>query len=190
MANIISIMLRAVTLVFLSSLSNSRPFSPRTWQYSHSTPSEAVMNCMEGRTRSAGTPFSTLMFLNSSSASLGAAVVCGVLDWAFAPATARPMLSVHPHKTNPVLRRFEFIRAPSAMIFCEEKCIRKRAAAARGWERQSSRRLGGEVAAFGESADAIAGPESERFDSHGGLATAGGNETAAITEEKVFYVVR
>src|ERR1700675_935217 len=115
MANIISIILRAVTFVFLSSLSNSRPLSPRTWQYSHSTPSEAVMNCMEGNTRSAGTPFSTLMFLNCSSASLGAGGDCGGLDCALAPAIAKPVLSASPHKTNVVLRRFKLIPSPLSL---------------------------------------------------------------------------
>src|SRR6266498_5300502 len=40
-ANVICIILRAVCFGFLSSLSNA--FS--TWQYSHCTPSDDVMNC-------------------------------------------------------------------------------------------------------------------------------------------------
>ena len=44
MANIISIICRAIFLGFLSSLS----IAFGTWQKSHCTPSEAVMNCIEG----------------------------------------------------------------------------------------------------------------------------------------------
>src|SRR5438477_8354261 len=61
------IILRAVTLGFLSSFS----LACATWQYSHSTPSEAAMNCIDGTTCSAGIPLSAWMFLYSSSASLG-----------------------------------------------------------------------------------------------------------------------
>src|SRR5947208_15030402 len=60
--------LRAVTFGFLSSLSIWRG----TWQYSHSTPREAAMNCIEGISCSAGMPLSACMFLYSSSASFGA----------------------------------------------------------------------------------------------------------------------
>jgi len=42
--NIISIIFRAVCFCFLSSFSNA----PCTWQNSHSTPRDAVMNCIEG----------------------------------------------------------------------------------------------------------------------------------------------
>ena len=59
MANIICIIFRAVCFSFLSSLSNSCS----TWQKSHSTPSEAVMNCMAGINWSAGMLFKTWMFL-------------------------------------------------------------------------------------------------------------------------------
>ena len=55
MAICISIILRAVCLDFLSSFSNA--FC--TWQNSHSTPSELLMNCMAGRNWSAGVPFNT-----------------------------------------------------------------------------------------------------------------------------------
>src|SRR5262249_8702485 len=48
MAFIISIILRAASFGFLSSLSKAIVRSLRTWQYSHSTPSDAVMNCMAG----------------------------------------------------------------------------------------------------------------------------------------------
>src|SRR6267378_4264144 len=65
-AIIMVIILRAVTLGFLSSFS----IAPCTWQYSHSTPSEALINCIEGTTWSAGMPLSTWIFLNCSSASL------------------------------------------------------------------------------------------------------------------------
>src|ERR1700722_14574575 len=72
------------------------------------------MKFMEGNTRSAGTPFSTLMFLNCSSASLGAAGDGGGLDCAFAPAIARHVPSANPQRTNTVLPRSRFI--PSSLI--------------------------------------------------------------------------
>src|SRR5690242_5031961 len=68
MVIIMAIIFRAVTFGFLSSFSIWRG----TWQYSHSTPRDAAMNCIEGITCSAGMPFSAWMFLYSSSASLGA----------------------------------------------------------------------------------------------------------------------
>src|SRR5579864_393078 len=89
MANIISIILRAVCLGFLSSF--SKAFC--TWQKSHSTPSEAAMNCMVGKTWSAGTPLSTWIFLNCSSAFLVVLVAlwraegCGLVDRGFAAAS-------------------------------------------------------------------------------------------------------
>src|SRR5271157_1629754 len=64
MANTMRIISRAVFLFFLSSLSISRS----TWQNSHSTPSDALMNCMVGTSWSAGMLLSTWMFLNSSAA--------------------------------------------------------------------------------------------------------------------------
>src|SRR5262249_48672708 len=70
MAICISIILRAVALAFLSSFSNAS----RTWQNSHSTPSEALMNCIAGCTLSAGTPFITWMFLKNCSAVFPACV--------------------------------------------------------------------------------------------------------------------
>src|SRR2546423_9992332 len=80
MANIIWIILRATTVGFLSSLSNfiSRP--SRTWQCSQSTPREAVMNCMAGKSWSAGRPFRTWIFLNCCSVSLGAGAVWAATD--------------------------------------------------------------------------------------------------------------
>ena len=75
MAIIMRIISRAVFLVFLSSLSISRS----TWQNSHSTPSEALMNCMVGISSSAGMFLSTWMFLNS---------------WAAVFAAVPPMLRV------------------------------------------------------------------------------------------------
>src|SRR5439155_21222458 len=66
---IMLIILRAVTFGFLSSFS----FPCATWQYSHSTPNDAAINCIEGITCSAGIPLSAWIFLNSSSASFGPA---------------------------------------------------------------------------------------------------------------------
>src|SRR5579872_5557565 len=66
MANIINIILRAVCFGFLSSFSNA----PGTWQKSHSTPSDAVMNCIAGMICSDGTPLSAWMFLKTCSAGL------------------------------------------------------------------------------------------------------------------------
>ena len=81
MANIICIILRAVFFSFLSSLSNSILPAFSTWQKSHSTPSDAEMNCMEGISWSAGMSFSTWMFLYflpavSPAAEAGAACPC------------------------------------------------------------------------------------------------------------------
>src|ERR1700756_5701327 len=81
MANIISIILRAVCLGFLSSF--SKDFS--TWQKSHSTPNDAVMNCIVGNSCSAGTPLSTWIFLNCCSAVLGAFADAGAVAGAFGP---------------------------------------------------------------------------------------------------------
>jgi hypothetical protein len=47
----------------------------------------------------------------------------------------------------------------------------------------------GEVAALGRGSDAVGGAESKRFDGHGGLAAAGGNQAAAIAEDKIVDVV-
>ena len=53
----------------------------------------------------------------------------------------------------------------------------------------SSCELGVEVAALGERHDAIGGTKRQRHDGHGRLAAAGGDQAAAIAEEKIFYVV-
>src|SRR4029077_2360331 len=178
MANIIFIILRAVTLVFLSSLSNSKPWSPLTWQYSHSTPSEAVMNCIEGGTRSAGTPFSAWIFLNSSSASLGAAGGCGVLDWALAPTMTSPVLRANPQRTIVALCRFEIIPSPLNVDFSRKSVSESRR---RPPERKSRRRSSGrEIAAFGECSDAVRGTKSQRLDGHRGLTAPGSDQAAAV----------
>src|SRR5580658_23267 len=99
------------------------------------------------------------------------------------------MLSANPHKTNAVLRRFKFIPAPSsnfARKSVSESGLLLRAR--KEWQR--SRGLGGEVAAFGQSADTIAGAEGKCFDGHGGLSAAAGDEAAAVAEKKILYVVR
>jgi hypothetical protein len=44
-------------------------------------------------------------------------------------------------------------------------------------------RLGVNVAAFGESGNAIGGAESEGLDGHGGLTAAGGDQAATVTKE-------
>src|SRR5260370_40283253 len=99
MANLLSTILRVVCLLFLSSFSNA----PCPWQKSHSTPSEAVMNCMVGNICSAGTPLRTWMFLNCSSAfsspACGPALgpECGVpLDCAFAPPATTAQTAMDP----------------------------------------------------------------------------------------------
>src|SRR6185437_7716801 len=181
MANIIFIILRAVTFVFLSSLSNSIFWPSRTWQYSHSTPRDAVMNCMEGNTRSAGTPFRAWMFLNCSSASLGAAGGCGALLWAVAPAMASPVPRANPQKTMVTLRSFEIILSPLNVNFSRKSVSES---GPRPLERKSRRRSSGrEIAAFGECGNAVGGAESQRLDGHGGLAAAGRDQTAAVTEK-------
>src|SRR5260370_15301405 len=101
------IILRAVTFGFLSSFS----FACVTWQYSHSTPREAAMNCIEGITCSAGIPFRAWIFLNSSSASLAPAWIArafGGLDCAHAPATAGIRLSEVPQIASQKFGRFLF----------------------------------------------------------------------------------
>src|SRR2546430_4144791 len=50
--------------------------------------------------------------------------------------------------------------------------------------------LGVYVATLCERSDAIGSAERERFDSHSRLATAGGDEAAAVAEEDVFHVMR
>src|SRR5438477_11117629 len=100
------IILRAVTLGFLSSFS----LACATWQYSHSTPSEAAMNCIEGITCSARIPLTAWIFLNSSSASFcpaGSVAAFDALDCVHAPAMANNKLTHVPHppsQTSPPLR--------------------------------------------------------------------------------------
>ena len=115
MANIISIILRAVCLFFLSSFSKALC----TWQNSHSTPNDAVMNCMVGKISSAGTPLSTWMFLNCSSAFFGpvefvAAWVVGGIpptpDWAFAATITKPDNARKP-TVGKTIAPFAFIRS-------------------------------------------------------------------------------
>src|SRR5690242_21297481 len=103
------IILRAVTLGFLSSFS----FACATWQYSHSTPNDAAINCIEGITCSAGIPFSAWIFLNSSSASFGpagAVAALGALDCAHAPAIAsNKHINVNvPHTASQNFAPFRF----------------------------------------------------------------------------------
>src|SRR5208283_910713 len=90
MVSIISIIFRAVCFGFLSSFSNA----PCTWQNSHSTPRDALMNCIAGINWSAGIPFSVWTFLNCSSAFLGSATcseACPkVFDGAFIAAALPP----------------------------------------------------------------------------------------------------
>src|SRR5205807_4740272 len=101
------IILRAVTLGFLSSFS----FACATWQYSHSTPSEAAMNCIEGITCSAGIPLSAWIFLNSSSASFGPAGAVAALDavdCAHTPAIANNKHINVPHTASQNFAPFRF----------------------------------------------------------------------------------
>src|SRR5260370_9915755 len=49
--------------------------------------------------------------------------------------------------------------------------------------------LQSDFAALGKGGNAVGGAESERFDGHGGLAPAGGDEAAAIAEKKIVDVV-
>src|SRR5258708_7347987 len=49
--------------------------------------------------------------------------------------------------------------------------------------------LQSDFAALGKGGNAVGGAESERFDGHGGLAPAGGDEAAAIAEKKILDVV-
>src|SRR5258708_39404099 len=48
---------------------------------------------------------------------------------------------------------------------------------------------GGNFAALGQGGNAIGGAIGQRLDGHGGLAAAGGDEAAAVAEEKILYVV-
>src|SRR5438552_8711972 len=101
------IILRAVTLGFLSSFS----FACATWQYSHSTPSEAAMNCIEGITCSAGIPLSAWIFLNSSSASFrpaGAVAGLDALDCAHTRAIANNKHINVPHTASQNFAPFRF----------------------------------------------------------------------------------
>src|SRR6267142_6274905 len=106
MATIMAVHLRAVTLGFLSSFS----IALWTWQYSHSTPSEAAINCIDGTTWSAATPLRVWIFLNCSSASLGGAPDwagdCCNLDCAFRPEKPRQRLSATPLTTIETFRPF------------------------------------------------------------------------------------
>src|SRR5258707_4332825 len=49
--------------------------------------------------------------------------------------------------------------------------------------------LQSDFAALGKGGNAVGGAESERFDGHGGLAPAGGDEAAAVAEKKILDVV-
>ena len=49
--------------------------------------------------------------------------------------------------------------------------------------------LGAEFAALGQGHDAVGGAEGQRHDGHSGLAASGSDQAAAITQEKIFYVV-
>src|SRR5437867_1263331 len=101
------IILRAVTFGFLSSFS----FACATWQYSHSTPNDAAINCIEGITCSAGIPLSAWIFLNSSSASFGPAGAVAdldALDCAHAPAIANNKHINVPHTASQNFAPYRF----------------------------------------------------------------------------------
>ena len=51
-------------------------------------------------------------------------------------------------------------------------------------------RSGADLAAFRERRNAVGGSESERLDSHGGLAPTGGHKAASIAKKKVLHVMR
>jgi hypothetical protein len=51
-------------------------------------------------------------------------------------------------------------------------------------------KLGTELAALCERGDTISGAISQGLNCHGGLAATGSDETAAVTQEQVFYVMR
>src|SRR5438105_8234486 len=69
MVFIITIILRAISFLSVSFAYSSHPPPPSpTWQYVQLTASALAMNPIDARNSSAGTPFSTWMFLKTSSA--------------------------------------------------------------------------------------------------------------------------
>src|SRR5208282_702046 len=102
----------------------------------------------------------------------------------------KPVLNANAHATYVLLRWFKLIPSPLWLNFARKSVSESGLSLRECAGRRGSRRLGGEIAAFGEGADAVGGAEGERFDGHGGLAAAGGNEAAAVAEEEIFYVMR
>src|SRR5438874_1614054 len=182
MAIIMPIILRAVTFGFLSSFSNARG----TWQYSHSTPREAAMNCMAGMICSAGIPLSAWTFLYSCSASLGVAPpsgdAFGGADCPRAPAITSKASSEVPQTESP-FQTHEFMN--STLAGYVTKMLVK-------WLQQVPKMLRflcADFTALGKRGNAVGRAESERHDGHGGLAASGGHQAAAVTQEKVLHIV-
>src|ERR1051325_727689 len=183
MAIIMPIILRAVTFGFLSSFS----IWCGTWQYSHSTPREAAMNCMAGMTCSAGIPLSAWIFLYSSSASLGATPPCGEAfggaDCPRAPATTSKASNEVPQTESRPFQTHEFIDSTSRRLWDENACEVVAASA------KDAAFLCADFTAFGKRGNVVGRAESERHDGHGGLAASGGHQAAAVTQEKVLHIV-